>query len=223
MPGELGPVFLQVPINILVYENNEGCYRVAEELKSMLSGGGSDLIAVTDATAYLQMRKREKEEIDSIDSNIEANSMMEEVEYGLAMPNDVPSDAPAYLLLYLNQYTFLGNEQDLIELTVLVQSCIDNPDITIVLAHERDNVSKGGCKFDIFFDKAPEELINPPYSLFKDIAIPLYSDEVYRDVGLRQILCQMGAKEYESVILRSFERSFHGLRSMLKLVMIGTE
>jgi hypothetical protein len=215
VPGEIGPVFLQVPINILVYENNEGCYRVVEELKSMLPGGGFDMIAVTDAAGYVQKSKREKEEIDSIDS------MMEEVEYGLAMPNHVPADAPVYFLFYLNQYTFQGNEQDLIELTVLLQYCIDNPDINIVLAHERNNLSKGGCDFGVFFDEAPEELISPPYSLFKDIAIPLYSDEVYRDVGLRQILCKMGAKEQRRGInrglgMKSVRQSFVGLGSMVR-------
>ena len=67
--------------------------------------------------------------------------------------------------------------------------------------HEKDK-SKCGCNFDVFFDEAPEELISSPYKLFKDIAIPLYSNKEYRDVGLRQILCKMGAKESDTSILK---------------------
>jgi hypothetical protein len=76
---------------------------------------------------------------------------------------------------------------------MIIQSCIDNPNISIVLVHEKDML-KGGCDFDDFFVKAPQELIERPNNLFKDIAIPLYSTPEYRVVGLRQILCKMGAK-----------------------------
>ena len=191
---------------------------MANELKSMLPEGGSDLIAVIDAAAYIQTSKSEKEEINYVDSNMEANST-EEVVYDLGMPNnEASSNAPTYFLIYLNQYMFQGNEQDLVELIAIVHSCIDNPDINVVLAHER-NESKGGCNFDVFFDKAPEELINPPYSLFKDIAIPLHSNEEYRDVGLRQILCKMGAKETDLSIvhksMRIVKRSIGSLRSLV--------
>ena len=164
VPGELDQVSLKSPINILVYEYNQGCSSVTRELKSILPGR-SDLIAVTNVEAFMQSQG---------DAEI--------------------LGAQVYFLLYLNAYTFQGDEQDINKLTAIVQSCIENPDISIVLAHEKD-AFQGGCSFDTFFNEAPKALISPPYQLFKDIAIPLHSNKEYRDLSLRQILCKMGAKQ----------------------------
>ena len=77
----------------------------------------------------------------------------------------------------------------------VVTSCLDDPNIKIILLHERDGI-KGGCSFDVFIQQAPAQLINgDPYSLFKDIAIPLYSESNnYRQISLKEIAHQMGTK-----------------------------
>ena len=100
----------------------------------------------------------------------------------------------AYFLLYLNTYMFQRDDQNIITSTNIVQSCIDNPDISIVLAHEKD-ILQGGCNFHTFFNYAPEVLISPPYQLVKDTAILLYSNKDYRELSLRHILCNMEAKQ----------------------------
>ena len=56
VPGELGQVSLQSPINIVVYEYNQGCSNVTQELRSMLPGC-SDLMAVTNVEAFIESEK----------------------------------------------------------------------------------------------------------------------------------------------------------------------
>jgi hypothetical protein len=189
VPGELGEVSLEFPINLLVYENNYGCSDVAEELKTMLQKQGeSVLFTVCDASVILQ---KNSQEIDSGLNDAATNSQAEILlDPSLTPPHIL--DVPTFFLLYLNEHTFEGSDQDQHELTAIIQSCIDDSKISIVLVHEKDT-AKGGCDFGDFFAKAPEELIKPPNNLFRDIAIPLYSTEEYRIISLRQILCKMGA------------------------------
>ena len=59
--------------------------------------------------------------------------------------------------------------------------------VYLVLVHEQDT-SKGGCKFEEFFKVTPQKLINEPYNLYRDIAVPLYSMEEYRNVSLQLII-----------------------------------
>ena len=49
----------------------------------------------------------------------------------------------------------------------------------LVLVHEQ-NKNEGGCTFHHFFESTPEELIERPYELYKEMAIPLYSECKYR-------------------------------------------
>ena len=65
-------------------------------------------------------------------------------------------------------------------------------EVKIVLVHEMD-VMKGWCDFGAFFAECPNELIEPPISLFNEIAIPLYAKNEYRIVSLSTILLKMGA------------------------------
>jgi len=94
---------------------------------------------------------------------------------------------PTFLLLYLNKYTFSEGEGFM----AILESCLADQDIKVVLVHEHD-VVKGGCKFDVFFKEAPEYLIDEPCKLFQEIATKLYSEPEYRTVSLRQILTKMG-------------------------------
>lgn len=87
------------------------------------------------------------------------------------------------LLLYLNRDVFLQDGDDL---KTILQYAKDLK-IHIVLIHEQDN-SKGGCSFSLFFEQTPQDLIDPPNQLFKDVAIPLYQTKEYRTVSLRTII-----------------------------------
>ena len=77
-----------------------------------------------------------------------------------------------------------------------MKSCFER-NVQVILVQEKD-ISKGGCEFETFFAKAPEELLQPPISLFDEIAIPLYNEEHYRVVSIRQILLKMGGVEVET-------------------------
>ena len=222
VPGELGDVSLQSPINLLVYKKNQGCSDLAEELELKMKFGGrrSSLINVFDVASFLQIGSN-KSKSHNLNSDRDNNEVINEINtspISQSRSNDntsnilsgmeddeefcrgefqaleplISNKLPTFLLIYLNKHTFEEEMQYQDEMTTIFKSCIENPDISIVLVHEQD-VSKGGCEFDDFFNEAPEELINPPYQLFKDIAIPLYFPEEYRDVSLRQILCKMGA------------------------------
>jgi hypothetical protein len=200
VPGELGPVHLHSPINILVHASNEGCSDMVAELKAMMllpNEVDSDLMNILNATSYLQARDtKNNHDVNSNDNMVNdrhTSEDREEVHYNLPSSENV-SARPTFFLLYLNRYTFEqgDNDQDQNELTSIIQSCIDDPNITIVLIHEKD-LSRGGCEFADFFVKAPEELMKPPNCLFRNIAIPLYALREYRTVSLRQILCKMGA------------------------------
>jgi hypothetical protein len=211
VPGELGEVVLDSPIDLLVYGNNHGCSDVAEELNTMLQNQGeSVLITIHDARMVLNKNAQEiKKSLDDAATKSQEAEILYDLSYDVNIEDATDSQveilhddssfsppdtlkAPTFLLLYLNEHTFEGSAQDQNELTAIIQSCIDDSEISIVLVHEKD-MAKGGCDFGDFFAKTPEELIRPPNNLFRDIAIPLYSIEEYRIISLRQILCKMGA------------------------------
>ena len=88
------------------------------------------------------------------------------------------------VLLYLDKDIFL--EEDSVATKAVLQAAIDMK-IDIILVHEQD-WDKGGCPFSLFLKQTPQDLIDPPYEIFKQIAIPLYSRPEYRQVSMRQIL-----------------------------------
>jgi len=79
-------------------------------------------------------------------------------------------------LLYLNRKTFVDDERD--TLKDILQT-VKEADMDLVLVHEQ-NKNEGGCTFHHFFESTPEELIERPYELYKEMAIPLYSECKYR-------------------------------------------
>ena len=104
------------------------------------------------------------------------------------------SDKPSksYLLFYLNKNTF--NESYKAKVAQVVKACLDDPDIDIILIREMDKAKDASPNFSFFYKEAPMELISgDPYDLFKEIAIPLHSEEEYRIVALRQVARKMGA------------------------------
>jgi hypothetical protein len=92
------------------------------------------------------------------------------------------------LLLYLNKYISLDKESKTLEIVKMAK----NKGISIILVHEQD-IDKGGCPFSLIIEKTSTELLDPPFKLFREIAIPLYTRDEYRTISLRLILQRMGA------------------------------
>ena len=136
---------------------------------------------VHDASEFLERNQAR----DSVEANDIRDSLITESQV---------LENPAFFLLYLNQYTFGGNEEEKAELTMVIQACIDNSNINLILVNEQD-VLKGGCKFDEFFKVTPQKLINEPHSLYKEMAIPLHSMKEYRDVSLNLIINKIAASD----------------------------
>jgi len=101
-----------------------------------------------------------------------------------------PLDKKQYLLLYLDEDIFLDDDEEVYE---IVRKAI-MMNIDIVTVHEQDS-ALGACAFETFFGQTPSELIEPPFALYKDIAVPLFPDPEYRKVSIRQVLMKLGAVE----------------------------
>jgi hypothetical protein len=140
----------------------------------LLAGDDSSRIIVSDPTA-------DNSELDSLLSSTqqETNKVM---------------------ILYLNKDTF---ENDAEELTDVLKHAIDEG-IKIILLHELDP-AREGCDFDYFFHQTPTELLEEPYNIFsRSIAVPLHGYDDYRELGLKRVLCKLGAEEVsEASILKS--------------------
>jgi hypothetical protein len=67
----------------------------------------------------------------------------------------------------------------------------------IILLHELDpDPERKGCEFDIFFHQTPMELLEEPYNIYsKCFVVRLYDHKDYRELGLKRLLCKLGAKE----------------------------
>jgi hypothetical protein len=132
----------------------------------------------------------------SVDDNItdadELNmSLLSEGEIDSTTSMDVPCGKQQVMILYLNQEIFEDNTD---ELKGMLKRVIDK-DIDIILLHELDPERKG-CKFDHFFHQTPMELLEEPYKIYsRSIAVPLYGYDDYRELGLKRLLCKLGAKE----------------------------
>ncbi len=174
IPGEIEPVLLRSSINILVCECNYGCLEIAQELEEVASEheeNSTELINIQDALFYFGIKEDEEELLLGDRQNI-VNS----------------ADMPTFLLLYLNEYTFTGDDEDeKSKLISIIRSCIEHPDINILLLHEQDS-AKGGCSLDSFYQEGPQELINHPYNLFQQCPIKLYSSAEFRILSLRSVL-----------------------------------
>ena len=92
------------------------------------------------------------------------------------------------LLLYLNQATFSNDENKLLD----IAKAAKDQGIDIILVHEQD-AAKSGCPFNSIIENTPSELMDPPFPIFKDIAIPLHRRDEYRKISMRLILQKIGA------------------------------
>jgi hypothetical protein len=107
--------------------------------------------------------------------------------------NDISIDLKkkkTILLLYLNKNTFLHQRDNLTQTIMTAKDA----GITIVLVHEQDS-ERDWCDFSHFFEQTPQILVDPPYELYGEMAIPLYTRNEYRIVSLRKIITRMGEVE----------------------------
>jgi hypothetical protein len=199
VPGTMDPVSLYNPITILVLEDNIGCLELVDEIKSLVSQRECNLISVMDASAvFLHGTSETDIEANTINTKnaaIDEENLLSNTEI-LELSSSLGSSSKSHtcMLLYLNDKTFTGSNEYTTRLANVLKACQTNDSIQLVLVQEKD-LSKGGCDFGLFFSQAPMELINPPFAIFRDIAIPLYGIDVYRAISLRQILKKMGASE----------------------------
>jgi hypothetical protein len=181
VPGELGALKLTSAVNLIICQSNEGASDVAHELMSV-AGNDSSLISfadnITDADelnmSYIFISEGE----------IDVTTHMEDIPPCGKLPQQV-------MILYLNQKIFEHNTDDL---TGMLKRVIDQG-IEIILLHELDPERKG-CKFDQFFHQTPMELLEEPYKIYsRSIAVPLHGYDDYRELGLKRLLCKLGAEE----------------------------
>jgi hypothetical protein len=166
VPGQLGSVYLDSPVRVLVCESNEGSREVVEEIMAMksVSDRSKFMLSIESADKFFQLE-------EETSSSAEKHTV---------------------LLLYLNRNVFNTCKNEC-RLESVVKRAL-NQGIDIVLAHEQD-LSKEGCNFEVFFQLTPQDLIEPPYQIFnKALGVPLYGMNDFREVGLKQLLCKMGAE-----------------------------
>ena len=202
VPGKAKDVSFDSEVTVLTYEKNQGSLDVGKEVQDMMMKGESSAspqhVILKDVMSFLGNTNNttsatgEEEVPQSPSSNDNSNNKHQD-DLSIQLGND--SDKAVYFLLYLNEYTFSGDDHERNELVDVVTSCLNDPNINIILVHERDR-SKGSCSFDVLIQQAPTQLIDgEPYSLFKDIAIPLHSERnSYREISLKEIARKMGAK-----------------------------
>ena len=195
VPGTMDPISLYNPISILVLEENIGCLELVDELKTLVSLRESNLISVIDASVILPHDTSETDieaNVDIFEENLLHNTHYQGIELSSSLGSSTKSQT--FMLLYLNDKTFTGSNEYITKLANVLKSCQTNDSVQLVLVQEKD-LTKGGCDFGLFFSQAPQELINPPFTIFRDIAIPLYAIDIYRAISLKQILSKMGASE----------------------------
>ena len=171
VPGEIGSVFLDSAMTVLTH--NQDSHDLAFEIGKVLDNKSRGSINICDVEAFFSQGWSSFEESDL----------------------EVSEKPKVVFLLYLNKNTFVngGNPVDNQALSNIVKR-VKESGIRIVLAHEQV-AEYGGCLFSWFFKETPQELIDPPYEIYRDIATPLYGQIDYRTVSLKTILLNMGAKK----------------------------
>ena len=120
-----------------------------------------------------------------------------DAEEALEGVNAAPLSGHVVFLLYLNDKTFLDAGGAVAR---LVQAAMDRR-IAVAMVHEQDPAC-GGVPFRNFFQQTPQVLLQPPYTLFDTVAVPLYPAPAHRTVSLRLILTSMGAVPCDAGPLR---------------------
>ncbi len=192
IPGEIPEISLMSHLKIIVSEANEGALTLAQEVQHVLppNSGEIEIISIDDVSEvhlfdggnsiYLPQKAQNASRSNSEDIEIRSISAVPNKDHILNQTNSV-------FLLYLNKHTFL-DDGNMLKRTVKLAKDLK---IDVVMAHEKD-ASNSGCDFCLFFKQTPQELIESPYDLYNELAIPLYNTVDHRLVGLRKIIQRMG-------------------------------
>merc|ERR1719512_195556 len=207
VPGEVKDISMRSPINLLVCDANYGCLEVAEELREVVAANSDEIVHVYDAEEYLSNeinRAREGDEEDNNANTNKRNNSNRSQRQSLLPQSEEVGHRPTFLLLYLNEFLFGNGEENDAQIAMIVESCINNTGIHIILVHDQDT-AKGACKFNNLIRATPQYLVNEPLNLYKDLAIPLYSVNEYRVTSLMMILNKMVIVEPELRQTKKFE------------------
>ena len=199
-------------MNLLVCKDNHGAEALARELLASLTEKESSLIKITDAEEFFLERNGE-DDSSSSEGGFDASSSF------LLRSSSTGRRRSTALLLYLNQDFFKNVEGALHH---VIQSSIEDPNIAVILVHEQD-VAKGACPFDLFFKQVPQNLIDPPYRIFNDIAIPLYSIKEYRIVSLREMMNRLVANGTHAIVKSSNDNLASGNSAPPQQVKMSAE
>ena len=182
MPNEISSVALSSSIQLLICEENAGVCDLAIEIQSQFPDKIIKMKTLQGAES-MQGDIGDNNPISRLETGFDDDdiTMLEQISIDLAVQKQI-------LLLYLNKDTFCDGENGITEALKVAK----HKGIGIILVHEQD-IDKGGCPFNYFFDHAPQWLIDCPYRIFEGVAVPLYSRDEYRMVSLRLILQQMEA------------------------------
>jgi len=157
-------------------------------------GSNTDIRSPDGITNHDSLKKAQDLFYDDVIINL-----VEEEESSVELDNVPPPIEKQVLLLYLNNGISLDKESKTLEIVKMAK----NKGIYIILVHEQD-VDKGGCPFSLIIEKTSTEMLDPPFKLFREIAIPLYTRDEYRTISLRLILQKMGATTERSAGRKTF-------------------
>ena len=191
LPSDVDSVLVSSPVQLLYCEENTGAYELAMEIEAKCP----DKIT-TIKSAVVVTKKSVKSVLDVFPiTGTFPEVQIDDLEDGFSsfttarthdwidLVDIVEGSQKQLLLLYLNKNTFAVGDDCVAK---VVKSVIEKK-IDIILVHEQD-VEKDACPFGDFFKHTPQELIDRPYTIYNDIAIPLYSLEEYRNISLQLIL-----------------------------------
>ena len=186
MPGEvtLEHLSFKVPVRIYASPNNPGAFETASELSEVF---GEDQLAVEplmDDTIDDILSKHAAESRNSGKQNARQSFALRSKSRAARAKS---GDRLDFLILYLNQKTFLGPEGEAFAEEVR-QLCSLIP---IVMLHENDP-ARDGCEFSNFFQTTPADLIDD--GLYNTLALAMYIGE-HRRVSLKLAAMAFGAKK----------------------------
>ena len=213
LPSDVGSAPLSSSVQLLYCEENVGAFELAKEIEAKCP----DNITIERAV----VEEEQMAEENSVKSVLDVFPItgtfpvvgIDDIEDGLlfttARTNDlidlvdiVEGSQKQVLLLYLNKNTF-GDGNDCV--AKVVKSASEKK-IDIILVHEQD-AEKDACPFGDFFTLTPQELIDRPHTIYKDIAIPLYTLEEYRNISLQMIMQDIEGEKEKKGRMRFFIKS----------------
>ncbi len=198
VPGEIGGVKLESSVDVIVCAQNAGAKEIALEVKEFIElNSSAQMIQIHDAVDFLRKMKgdcaeSDEEDVSLSDNNVEEGAIISTAKTGKNTGTNRSCEKNAFLLLYLNKYTFEDSQSIDVENPIWVtEACMRNG-IKVVLVHETDE-AMGACRYYTYYEQVPSRMLSPPYNFLDDLAVRLYSKKVHRDVSIKKICVKLGA------------------------------